>query len=237
MGLLKRFIRNDLADLHADNVRVRIIGDRDGLAPDIRAPARRGRGPDARQHRADPRRRLQLRRPAGDRPRRARASRDAVRAGELEPDGDRRRRRSTRRLDTPGIPDPDLVIRTSGEQRLSNFLLWQAAYAEFVFLPDLWPDFDRRGASRPRSTSIAGRERRFGGLERPGRLRMASREGSPERGSRPRRGSRRELGAARRLGARARRRSSCSRPDRAGWPVRARLARRRARRRSANGSP
>ena len=49
-------------------------------------------------------------------------------------------------LDTAGIPDPDLVIRTSGEQRLSNFLLWQAAYAEFVFLPMLWPDFDRAGA-------------------------------------------------------------------------------------------
>jgi undecaprenyl diphosphate synthase len=66
-------------------------------------------------------------------------------------------------LDTDGIPDPDLVIRTSGEQRLSNFLPWQSAYAEFVFLPDLWPDFDR-AAFKAAVDQYTGRERRFGGL-------------------------------------------------------------------------
>ena len=90
----------------------------------------------------DPRRRLQLRRPPGDRPRRP-APRRAGRA----------RASSSPRRSTWSTLDaaprhaaasriPDLVIRTSGEQRISNFLLWQAAYAEFVFLPDLWPDFD-----------------------------------------------------------------------------------------------
>ena len=67
------------------------------------------------------------------------------------------------RLDTAGIPDPDLVIRTSGEQRLSNFLLWQAAYSELVFLPIFWPDFDR-AALEAAIAEYRRRERRFGGL-------------------------------------------------------------------------
>jgi short-chain Z-isoprenyl diphosphate synthase len=66
-------------------------------------------------------------------------------------------------LYTQGQPDPDLIIRTSGEQRLSNFLLWQAAYAEFVFLPIFWPDFDR-AALEGAIVSFRGRDRRFGGL-------------------------------------------------------------------------
>jgi undecaprenyl diphosphate synthase len=66
-------------------------------------------------------------------------------------------------LDTSGIPDPDLVIRTSGEQRISNFLLWQSAYAEYVFLPDLWPDFDD-ARFRAAIDEYARRDRRFGGV-------------------------------------------------------------------------
>ena len=66
-------------------------------------------------------------------------------------------------LDTSGIPDPELIIRTSGEQRLSNFLLWQAAYSEFVFLPVFWPDFDRK-AFAGALAEYAARERRFGGV-------------------------------------------------------------------------
>ena len=65
-------------------------------------------------------------------------------------------------LDTAGIPDPDLIIRTSGEQRLSNFLLWQAAYAEFVFLPIHWPDFDK-SAFQFALDEFSARERRYGG--------------------------------------------------------------------------
>jgi len=66
-------------------------------------------------------------------------------------------------LDAPDIPDPDLIIRTSGEQRLSNFLLWQSAYSELVFLPIFWPDFDRV-ALEAAICEYQQRERRFGGL-------------------------------------------------------------------------
>jgi undecaprenyl diphosphate synthase len=66
-------------------------------------------------------------------------------------------------LDAPELPDPDLIIRTSGEQRLSNFLLWQAAYSELVFVPTYWPDFDR-STLEGAITEYRRRERRFGGL-------------------------------------------------------------------------
>ena len=66
-------------------------------------------------------------------------------------------------LDTAGIPDPDLVIRTSGEIRLSNFLPWQAAYSEFVFLPCFWPDFSRSDLVEAIRT-YAARDRRYGGV-------------------------------------------------------------------------
>ena len=66
-------------------------------------------------------------------------------------------------LDAPDIPDPDLIIRTSGEQRLSNFLMWQAAYSELVFVPMHWPDFDK-AALEGAIAEYARRERRFGGL-------------------------------------------------------------------------
>ena len=71
--------------------------------------------------------------------------------------------RSARYLDAPDIPDPDLIIRTSGEQRLSNFLMWQAAYSELVFVPIHWPDFDK-AALEGAIAEYARRERRFGGL-------------------------------------------------------------------------
>jgi undecaprenyl diphosphate synthase len=66
-------------------------------------------------------------------------------------------------LDAPDVPDPDLIIRTSGEQRLSNFLLWQSAYSELVFVPTFWPDFDR-AALEGAIAEYQRRERRFGGL-------------------------------------------------------------------------
>ena len=70
-------------------------------------------------------------------------------------------------LDAPDLPDPDLVIRTSGEQRLSNFLLWQAAYSELVFVPIYWPDFDR-SALEGAIAEYRRRQRRFGGLAATG---------------------------------------------------------------------
>ena len=91
---------------------------------------------------------------------------DGVARGEIDPatvDEDT----VSRHLDTANIPDPDLIIRTSGEQRLSNFLLWQAAYAEFVFVPCLWPDFDDK-AFHEALDQYRGRKRRFGAIEPPG---------------------------------------------------------------------
>jgi undecaprenyl diphosphate synthase len=163
MGLLKRFLRHDLADLHANNVRVRIIGERKGLAPDIRMLldeaeelTRRNTGLTlvvafnygSRQELAGA----------------VRAIAERVRRGELLPEAiDVQTVEAA--LDTRGIPDPDLVIRTSGEQRISNFLLWQSAYAEFVFVPDLWPDFDD-ASFRAAIEEYARRDRRFGGPSR-----------------------------------------------------------------------
>src|SRR5262245_53354198 len=162
LGLLRLFVRNDLADLHRNNIRIRVIGGRDDLAPDIldlllEAEALTasntglnlvvafnygGRQELVRVMRA-------LARDVGS---------GSIRAEDIDAE------LVTARLDTGGIPDPDLVIRTSGEMRLSNFLLWQAAYAEFVFTPVLWPDFDR-AALEAAIAEFRQRERRFGGLD------------------------------------------------------------------------
>ena len=161
MGLLKRFIRNDLAELHSHNIRVRIIGDREGLAPDIT-----GLLNEAEElTRANSGLNLVVAFNYGGRQEIVRAMRAIARQvkdGRLDPD-DIAMETIAAALDTRGIPDPDLVIRTSGEQRISNFLPWQTAYAEFVFLPDFWPDFDD-AAFKAAVRQYVSRERRFGGL-------------------------------------------------------------------------
>src|ERR1700726_1380042 len=160
MGLLRRFVRNDLADLHKSNVRVRIIGEREGLDPEI------GR---LLQEAEDLTRDntglvLVVAFNYGARQEIARATRRAaadVAAGRLKPETITDEVLGSY-LDAPDVPDPDLIIRTSGEQRLSNFLMWQAAYSELVFLPIYWPDFDRR-ALEEAILEFQRRERRFGG--------------------------------------------------------------------------
>jgi undecaprenyl diphosphate synthase len=161
MGLLRRFIRNDLAELHRDNVRVRVIGERTGLAADIRNLLEEAEkltefntaltvvvafNYGARQEIA----------------RAAKALAAEVQSGRLGLDEITADRLGAR-LDTGELPDPDLIIRTSGEQRLSNFLLWQAAYSELVFVPAYWPDFDRADLEAA-IDEFRRRERRFGGL-------------------------------------------------------------------------
>ena len=161
MGLLRIFIRRDLAELHQSGVRVRIIGDREGLEPDIRSLLEEAETLTFANRRLT----LVIAFNYGGRDEIARAARrlaEAVSRGDLDagaitPD------RFTAALDTAGIPDPELVIRTSGELRLSNFLLWQAAYSELVFLPCYWPDFSREHFVDALA-AFAGRERRFGGL-------------------------------------------------------------------------
>jgi undecaprenyl diphosphate synthase len=161
MGLLKRFVRHDLADLHGANVRVRIIGEREGLAPDIRGLLEEAED----LTRSNTGLTLVVAFNYGGRQEIVRAMRklaEAVRDGRVDPQAiDMDTVESC--LDTHGIPDPDLVIRTSGEQRVSNFLTWQSAYSEYVFLPDFWPDFDH-ATFRAAVDQYAQRDRRFGGL-------------------------------------------------------------------------
>ena len=161
MGLLKRFIRNDLADLHGRNVRVRIIGERQDLSPDLRSLLTEAEELTKGNHGLT----LVVAFNYGGRQEIARAARALARRvkdGLLDPEAINMATLE-RELDTRGIPDPDLVIRTSGEQRVSNFLTWQCAYSEFVFVPEFWPDFDD-ATFRAAIDQYRRRERRFGGL-------------------------------------------------------------------------
>jgi undecaprenyl diphosphate synthase len=161
ISLLKRFIRKDLAELHASNVRVRVIGERGRLDSELRGLMAEAEDLTAANDGLtlvvafNYGARQEILRAAAHLARDVAAGR--IDASKLELDD------LAIHLDTADMPDPDLIVRTSGEQRLSNFLLWQAAYAEFVFLPVLWPDFDRRWFEVA-IAEYAKRDRRFGGL-------------------------------------------------------------------------
>lgn len=159
MGLVRIFIRRDLADLHRSNVRVRIIGERSGLEEDIRALLSEAEVLTANNTRLN----LVIAFNYGSRDEIARATRSVcedVAAGRIRPE-DVSEGVIAARLDTGGMPDPDLIIRTSGEMRLSNFMLWQSAYSELVFLPCLWPDFGRAELAEALETYRL-RDRRYG---------------------------------------------------------------------------
>jgi undecaprenyl diphosphate synthase len=161
LGLLRRFIRNDLVELHNSNIRVRVIGERDDLARDIRALLEEAEELTRNNDGLN----LVVAFNYGARQEIARAAKRValeVAAGRLAPN-DVTPELLAKHLDAPDIPDPDVIIRTSGEQRLSNFLLWQAAYSELVFVPVYWPDFDRI-ALEGAIAEYRRRERRFGGL-------------------------------------------------------------------------
>jgi len=161
MGLLKLFIRRDLAELHQNGVRVRIIGDRSNLQPDIAGLLDEAETLTSGNTAIN----LVIAFNYGGRDEILRAARTLagqVAAGKIAP-SDIDVEAFAAALDTGEIPDPDLVIRTSGEMRLSNFLLWQAAYSELVFMPCYWPDFTSDHLAEA-IEQYAGRERRFGGL-------------------------------------------------------------------------
>jgi undecaprenyl diphosphate synthase len=161
MALLRRFIGNDLAELHQGNVRVRVIGEREGLDSEIRRLLEEAES----LTRANDGLLLVVAFNYGGRQEICRAARrvaELVLAGALSP-RDITADTIGRHLDAPDLPDPDLIIRTSGEQRLSNFLMWQSAYSELVFVPDYWPDFERATLERA-IAEYRRRERRFGGL-------------------------------------------------------------------------
>lgn len=164
LALLKMFIRRDLADLHRKNVHISVIGERDSLSADVR-----GLLVEAESlTRANTGLNLVIAFNYGARDEITRAMRSLARdvaAGHLDPQSISIDLIAAH-LDTSGMPDPDLIIRTSGEMRLSNFLLWQAAYAEFLFVPCLWPDFTPDILDEAIAT-YRNRERRFGGIQPP----------------------------------------------------------------------
>ncbi|WP_188262219.1 isoprenyl transferase [Azospirillum tabaci] len=159
MQLLRFYLRSEIADLHRNGVRLRVIGDRARLSKDIV-----GLIENAETLTRDNRKlTLVVALSYGSRQEITLAARrlaEEVKAGTLDP-ADITEDRLSERLFTADIPDPDLIVRTSGEKRISNFLLWQAAYAELVFVDTLWPDFSKRDLEAA-IEEFHRRERRFG---------------------------------------------------------------------------
>jgi undecaprenyl diphosphate synthase len=151
MGLLRRFIKSDLPDFVANGIRLKIIGDYKVLDPDIVLMLQ-----DALDQTKGGSVTLAVALNYGSQQEIARAAQLAAQRGEITPET------IAENLDTADMPPLDLLIRTSGEVRLSNFLLWQAAYAEMYFTDVLWPDFTEAHLEEALAT-FASRERRFGG--------------------------------------------------------------------------
>ena len=161
MGLLRHYLRNELDELHKNGARLRVIGNREGLASDIVRDISDAENMTRSNSRID----VNICINYGARAEILQAVRSLARqvaAGELSAD----------RIDedlfenellTAGVPDPDLLIRTSGEQRISNFMLWQCAYAELVFVDTLWPDFGKEHLEQA-IAEFRRRERRYGGV-------------------------------------------------------------------------
>ncbi|HEV2562209.1 MAG TPA: isoprenyl transferase [Rhizomicrobium sp.] len=161
MGLFRSYFRNDVDELVERNVRMRIIGSRARVAKDILTMIEDGEKRTA----ANTGLTLIFAFDYGSQEEIAAAARDmaiAAAKGELNPD-DITPGYFAKHLLTADIPDPDLIIRTSGERRLSNFLLWQSAYAELVFVDTLWPDFSR-SQFIDALEAFSQRERRFGAV-------------------------------------------------------------------------
>ncbi len=161
MNLLRDYLKESLADFKAENIRTKFIGDRAPLAPDILALMEEAEAETAHKTGLT----LNIALNYGGRHELVLAMRglaDRVKNGELSCE-DITEQCISDALDTAGQPDPDLIIRPSGEYRTSNFLLWQSAYAEFVFMDVLWPDFTEDHLDRA-ILQYAGRNRRFGGV-------------------------------------------------------------------------
>jgi len=162
LDLLRRFIRQDVAELHNSGVKIKIVGSRDDLEPGMVSLL-----DDAeRLTQENSKLNLVVAFNYGSRQEISRAMSaiaGKVESGEISTT-DISPELISRNLDTAGIPDPDLLIRTGGEQRISNFLLWQCAYTEFVFVDEFWPDFTKEIFVRALD-EFRLRDRRFGGIE------------------------------------------------------------------------
>lgn len=159
MKLLRDYMKNCIKRANKNNMKVRVIGDKTGLAEDLRESI--AQLEEATKDNTGLKFTIAIN--YGSRDEIARAVRqigDEIRAGKMEP------REITEeliasKLDTAGMPDPDLMIRTSGEQRISNFLLWQLAYTEFYFTSAYWPDFDKEELEKA-IEAYENRDRRYG---------------------------------------------------------------------------
>ena len=160
MALMKEYIEADLARLTREGVRIRIIGTREGLNRDVLGLVEQAEARTAHNTAFN----LNIAFNYGGRDEILRAMQRAVASGRDV--SAMSERDLSAYFDTAGQPDPDLVIRTSGEKRISNFLLWQAAYAEFVFTETLWPDF-RREHLIDALNEFTARDRRFGKADAP----------------------------------------------------------------------
>ena len=161
LDILRRFIRRDVAELHGAGVRIVVIGERTGLEPDIVSLLEESE----KLTKSNTGMTLVVAFNYGSRQEITRAAQRVAQAcldGTLDP-AHITPSVLAENLDTRGIPDPDLLIRTSGEERLSNFLLWQCAYTELVFVEEHWPDFDKELLERA-IESYLSRDRRFGGI-------------------------------------------------------------------------
>jgi len=158
-GLLRHYLRHEVSQLARDGVRLRVVGDRERFGAETAAEIERAERLTADGQRLN----LNIALSYGARAEIAAAARAIAReaaAGRLDA-ASVDEALVERHLATRDMPDPDLIIRTSGEQRLSNFLLWQSAYAELIFTDVLWPDFDARHFAAALG-EFARRERRYG---------------------------------------------------------------------------
>lgn len=159
MNLLRSYMKNSIKRAQKNNMCVRVLGDKSALAEDLRDSI--GQLEQATKNNTGLHFQIAINYGSRDELRRAVTKlADKVAAGELKPeeiDDDR----IAAQLDTAGLPDPDLLIRTSGEQRISNFLLWQLAYSELYFTEVPWPDFDRHELARA-VEAYQSRDRRYG---------------------------------------------------------------------------
>ena len=161
MGLLRHYLRNELDELRKNGARLRVVGNREGLAADIVRDIAEAETMTSANTRID----VNICINYGSRDEILRATRrlaERVAAGEITAAAIDQQS-FERELLTAGLPDPDLLIRTSGEQRISNFLLWQCAYSELVFVDTLWPDFGKEHLEHA-IVEFRRRERRYGGV-------------------------------------------------------------------------
>ncbi len=163
MGLLRQYLRSQTAELHKNNARLLIIGERSAFDDDIVELIENAENLTSENDAIT----VIIALNYGGRQDIAQATlqvaEQAVREGKA-PLADDVEKLLSQNLMTSDIPDPDLLIRTSGEQRISNFLLWQCAYSEMVFTPVLWPDFDKKDLQLALN-EYAGRDRRFGAVK------------------------------------------------------------------------